>query len=119
MRFGLARRLLGAFRGDDILPPDLARLLGKGNNAVYRWESGEDRPRDDAVEAFATLCREVGLPITAGWLERGEAQLPPLQVPAGALAPKPIAKPAEKLLTTDARQRRLKTPRKTRRASGG
>lgn len=88
MRFGLARRLLGAATGEDILPPELARRLEKKPNAVYRWETGEDRPRQDTVEALAAMCQRVGLPISAGWLERGETELPLIGIPAGALLPK-------------------------------
>lgn len=90
MRFGLARRLLGAARGEDILPPELARRLAKKPNAAYRWETGEDRPRVGTVEELAKMCQEAGLPITAGWLERGEAELPAISIPAGALRPRPV-----------------------------
>lgn len=87
MRFALARRLLGAVTGRDLLAPDIARGLDYGEKAAYRWESGEDRPRAAAVERFASMCQEAGLPITAGWLERGETELPPIVIPAGALFP--------------------------------
>lgn len=93
MRFGLARRLLGVVEGRDILPPELARRLNKKQpNAVYRWEAGEDRPRQDTVMELAAMCQRAGLPITAGWLERGEAALQPIIIPAEALIPK-VSKP--------------------------
>jgi transcriptional regulator with XRE-family HTH domain len=88
MRFGLARRLLGAVTGEDILPPELARRLAKKPNAVYRWETGEDRPRQDTVAELAEMCQRAGLPITAGWLERGETVLGSISIPAAALIPK-------------------------------
>lgn len=87
-RFGLARRLLGAVTGEDILPPELARRLEKKPKAAYRWETGEDRPRSDTVQRLALMCQEAGLPITAGWLERGEIDLPAIVIPAKALVPK-------------------------------
>lgn len=90
IRFGLARRLLGAVRGEDILAPDMARMLDYGSKAAYRWESGEDRPRDATVDEFAKICREAGLPITASWLERGETELPPIIIPESALSPKTV-----------------------------
>lgn len=99
-RFGLARRLLGAARGEDILAPDLARLLGKGGNAVYRWETGQDRPRSDALRDFVALCQDADLPITAGWLEHGESELPPIHIPPAALALKPPQQPVEAVPTT-------------------
>jgi len=118
MRFGLARRLLGAVTGQDIKAPDLARQLDYGEKAAYRWESGEDRPRDATVDELAKICQEAGLPITASWLERGGTELPPIQIPAAALAPKAIAETTEKLSTRETPRRRLKTPPKKRRASG-
>jgi transcriptional regulator with XRE-family HTH domain len=88
LRFGLARRLLGTVTGEDILPPELARRLDKKPKAAYRWETGEDRPRADTVKQLAEMCQEAGLPITAGWLERGETELPAISIPASALEPK-------------------------------
>ena len=92
MRFGLARRLLGAASGEDVLVPTLARRLDKRPKAVYKWESGHARPREETVEELAAMCQQVGLPITAGWLERGGTALDPIVIPAEALAPKAQAK---------------------------
>lgn len=119
MRFGLARRLLAACEGRDILAPDLSRRLKKGDKAAYRWESGEDRPRDKTVEAFATICQAAGLPITASWLERGETDLPLIAIPAAALVPPPLPeKPEESVFRRDKvkreppRQRKKHVPAK-------
>lgn len=87
MRFGLARRLLAAVSGEDIRAPDLSRRLNYGSKAAYRWESGEDRPRDKTVEELADLCQAKGLNwITAAWLERGAGEIAPVVIPASALA---------------------------------
>lgn len=110
MRFGLARRLLGAATGEDILPPELARRLAKKPNAVYRWETGEDRPRQDTVAELADMCQRAGLPITAGWLERGETGLLPIEIPALALEPKAAAVVDRKFPVESAEE---ETPAKT------
>ena len=70
-RIALVRRLLGTAIGQDLTPPKFAQLLGYKPNAAYRWETGEDRPREGAVDKMQELCRQVGIPITASWIERG------------------------------------------------
>jgi len=77
---------LGALRGEDLPAPALALKLGKDKKQVYRYERGDDRASEGTVDVFVGLCRAVGLPITASWLERGETELPPIVVPASALA---------------------------------
>lgn len=62
LRFGLARRLLGAATGEDVLPPELARRLQKKPKAVYRWETGERLPRTGTVEQLAALCQQARAP---------------------------------------------------------
>jgi hypothetical protein len=111
MRFGLARRLLGAATGHDLLAPDLARSLDYRPKAAYRWESGEDRPRPDTVERFAAMCRRAGLPITAGWLERGETQLGAIVIPPEALVPKPLPKPKPPHREAPLRRKRIPAPK--------
>lgn len=105
-RFALARRLLGAFLGEDLPAPALAKRLGKDKKQVYRYERGDDRAPEATVDAFVALLQRSGLPITASWLERGEADLPPLVVPGSALvevrrtrpSPKrPVPSPAQKV----------------------
>lgn len=96
LRFGLVRRLLGAVEGEDLLAPEFARRLGKRPKTVYQWESGKDRPRVRTVEEVAKLCQAAGLPITAGWLERGESHLPPIIIPPAALVPSKRRLPVEK-----------------------
>ena len=110
MRFGLARRLLGAVTGEDIKAPDLARMLDYADKAAYRWESGEDRPRDATVDEFAKICQAAGLPITASWLERGETELPPIIIPAAALTP-PVVAPVVPVRVTPVVKKRKPAPR--------
>lgn len=111
MRFGLARRLLGVVEGRDILPPELARRLNKKQpNAVYRWETGEDLPRTGTVDELVAMCQRVGLPITAGWLERGENDLPLIAIPASALTPAP-EEPAKPTHVTPLKRNRKAAPR--------
>jgi hypothetical protein len=90
-RFGLVRRLIGAFEGRDLPPPAFAARLKKDKKQVYRWERGEDKPREDTVDKIVEMCVAAGLPtITAEWLERGRgsvAALGELRVPDSALAP--------------------------------
>lgn len=93
-RFGLVRRLLAAFEGRDLPAPAFAARLGKDKKQVYRWESGEDKPREDTVDKIVEMCAAVGLPITAEWIERGRggaAALGDLRVPDSALAPIAVA----------------------------
>lgn len=111
MRFGLARRLLAAFEGVDIPPPALAKRLLTDKKQVYRWESGENLPRDQTARELASLCQRAGVPITVGWLERGESDLPPIVIPSSALSPVAVAEERAPAHVTPANRKRKAAPR--------
>lgn len=54
-RIAQARRELGVRLQRDVTPADLAKLLEVNPATVYRWESDEKAPRDDALAAMAEL----------------------------------------------------------------
>lgn len=71
-RIAQSRRLLGVRENRDISPSDLAGRLGVSAATVYRWESNEKSPREDALAALAALFG-----VTRAYLRYGEGETAP------------------------------------------
>jgi transcriptional regulator with XRE-family HTH domain len=54
-RIAQGRRQLALDLRRDVTPADLAKMLEVNPATVYRWESNEKAPRDDALAALARL----------------------------------------------------------------
>lgn len=65
-RIAQGRRELGVRLQRDVTPADLAKMLGVNPATVYRWESDEKAPRDDALAKLAEF-----LGVTPAYLRYG------------------------------------------------
>lgn len=99
-RIAHQRRLLGVRLRRDVTPADLAGMLGVSPPTVYRWESGEKSPREDALTAMAKLFEVTPAYLRYGiapprpgdqWTPEALAKLAPAPAP---VAPRRVAEPA-------------------------
>jgi transcriptional regulator with XRE-family HTH domain len=65
-RIAQARRELGVRTHRDVSPSDVAEALGVSPATVYRWESDEKSPREDALAKLSTY-----LGVTPAYLRYG------------------------------------------------
>lgn len=107
-RIAQGRRELGVRLQRDITPADLAKMLDVNPATVYRWESGEKAPRDDALTTLAKLFG-----VTPAYLRYGVGQGGELQ---GFPQPDPTK---DRLITEDEIERaRQSVVRKSAKKSG-
>ena len=74
-RIAQARRELGVRTHRDVSPSDVAEALGVSPATVYRWESDEKSPREEALAKLAKFLK-----VTPAYLRYGvvESETPTL-----------------------------------------
>jgi transcriptional regulator with XRE-family HTH domain len=100
-RIAQHRRQLAVELRRDVTAADLAKMLGVNPATVYRWETNEKVPRDDALAAMASLFN-----VTQGYLRYGPETAAPAFQDAPVAAFERIPTKAEREAAEKAKKKR-------------